>query len=75
MASPQVAGIVALVAQVHPDWTPAQIKGWMVNNAGDKIFSTGQNNDYSTDNSILGGSQKVAYLTMNGSTPFTYSAS
>lgn len=75
MAAPQVAGIVALVAQVHPDWTPAQIKGWMVNNAGDKIFSTGQNNDYSTDNSILGGSQKVAYLTMNGSTPFTYSAS
>ena len=42
-----------------------------IKNQGDVILI----DDYSTDNSILGGSQKVAYLTMNGSTPFTYSAS
>ena len=75
MAAPQVAGIAALVCQVHPDWTPAQIKGWIVNNSGTTIKTTGANDDYSVNTSLWGASQKVAYLTMNGASPFNYTAS
>jgi subtilisin family serine protease len=37
MASPYVAGAVALVVAEHPDWTPAQVRAWMqraVNDVG-----------------------------------------
>ncbi|MDB5099005.1 MAG: peptidase [Cyanobacteria bacterium RYN_339] len=37
MASPYVAGAVALVMAQHPDWTPAQVRDWMdraVNDVG-----------------------------------------
>jgi serine protease AprX len=33
LAAPIVAGIAADIAQVHPSWTPAQIKGAIVNTA------------------------------------------
>jgi serine protease AprX len=35
MAAPHVAGLVALVMQYHPDWTPLQIKETIKNNADD----------------------------------------
>jgi subtilisin family serine protease len=66
MASPQVAGMCALVKQVHPDWTPYQVKGWMVDNAKNVLYSTGENNDYTVSASILGGVQKMAYMPMSG---------
>lgn len=33
MASPHIAGIVALIKQLHPDWTPSQIKAVITSNA------------------------------------------
>jgi minor extracellular serine protease Vpr len=33
MATPHVAGAVALIRQAHPDWTPMQIKAALVNTA------------------------------------------
>lgn len=66
MASPQVAGMCALLKQVHPDWTPYQVKSWMVDNAKNVLYSTGENNDYSNSASILGGVQKMAYMPMSG---------
>jgi subtilisin family serine protease len=66
MASPQVAGICALLKQVHPDWTPQQVKSWVVNNAKDVLYSTGEDNDYANSTSILGGVQKLAYMPMSG---------
>ena len=42
MASPHTAGIAALVKQVHPDWTPEQLKAAIINTAGNDIY-TGDN--------------------------------
>ena len=75
MAAPQVAGMIACFLQAHPDWTPKQVKNWFIENATDKLYSTGSNNDYTTDSSIHGGTQRVAYFPTNGSKPFTYSSS
>ena len=66
MASPQVAGICALLKQVHPDWTPQQVKSWVINNAKNVLYSTGEDNDYANSASILGGVQKLAYMPMSG---------
>ena len=33
MAAPVVAGVAALVAEVHPDWTPDQIKSTLIETA------------------------------------------
>ena len=33
MAAPQVAGAVALLRQMHPDWTTEQLKAALANNA------------------------------------------
>ena len=75
MASPQVAGMIACFLQAHPDWSPKQVKNWFVENATDKLYSTGSNYDYTTDTSIHGGNQRVAYFPVNGSKPFSYTSS
>lgn len=77
MASPQVAGICALILQAHPDWSPSQVKNYIINNSKDKIFSSGLDDDFITnyggsiDRSLLGSEQRVAYLPMKGKRPFT----
>jgi hypothetical protein len=38
----------------------------MVDNAKNVLYSTGENNDYTVSNSILGGVQKLAYMPMSG---------
>jgi subtilisin family serine protease len=37
MAAPHTAGIAALVRQVHPDWTPEEVKAAVMNTAGTDV--------------------------------------
>lgn len=39
MSSPHVAGISALVAQAHPDWTPLEIKAAVMNTATHDLYT------------------------------------
>ena len=65
MAAPQVAGVAALVLQLNPTYTPAQIRTSLINNAGSVIYSTGLTNDYSNTRSLLGSAQKILYSNYN----------
>ena len=40
MASPHVAGVLALMKSVHPDWTPAQMVAKLRAQADDKACGT-----------------------------------
>jgi len=75
MASPQVAGMAACLLQAHPTWTPTQVVNWFQNNATDRIFTTGNSDDYTDTNSLWGSEQRLAYFKLSGSKPFQYIAS
>jgi hypothetical protein len=75
MATPQVAGVAALVLQLNPTYTPAQIKTSLLNTAGSVIYSTELTNDYSNTRSLLGSSQKVLYANYNITTTTTTTTS
>jgi hypothetical protein len=71
MATPQIAGVAALILQLNPTYTPAQIKTSLTNTAGSVIYSTGLTNDYSNTRSLLGSAQKVLYANYNVTTTTT----
>jgi subtilisin family serine protease len=75
MASPQVAGMAACLLQVHPTWTPTQVVNWFQNNATNKIYTTGNADDYTVTNSLWGSEQRLAYFKLSSSKPFQYIAS
>jgi subtilisin family serine protease len=75
MATPQVAGVVALVLQLNPSYTPAQVRTSLINNAGSVLYSTGLTNDYSNTRSLLGSAQKILYANYNLATTTTTSTS
>ena len=65
MASPQVAGVAALILQLNPTYTPAQVKTALLNSATATIYTTGLNNDWTDTRSLQGGSQKFLYANYN----------
>ena len=75
MASPNMAGLCALLLQVHPDWTPSQVRKYFESNAQLTLKNTGQDSDYANNQSIHGGQPRIAYLPMNGKKPWGYSSS
>lgn len=62
MASPQIAGMCALLKQAHPDWNSRQIYTWMTANAEPDMYTTSLDNDYSSTSSIYGGYNRLAYF-------------
>ena len=62
MASPQLAGICALLKQVHPSWGPKQIYNWILDNAESDLYTTSLDNDYTSTASIWGGYNRILYF-------------
>jgi subtilisin family serine protease len=65
MASPQVAGVAALILQLNPNYTPAQVKTALLSSATATIYTTGLSNDWTDTRSLQGGSQKFLYANYN----------
>jgi subtilisin family serine protease len=62
MASPQVAGVVALLLQKYPTTTPEYAKFLLQTNASGDIYETNTSGtDYSDNRSLLNSSQYVLY--------------
>ncbi len=74
MATPQVAGVAALVLQLNPTYTPAQIRTSLLATAGSPLYTTGLTSDYSDTRSLLGSAQKILYSNYNLATTTTTTA-
>jgi len=61
MASPQVAGVAALVLQMNPSWRPEQVKEYLLNVSDEAIYSTNLTEDWSNSRSLLGSNQTVLF--------------
>jgi subtilisin family serine protease len=75
MATPQVAGVAALVLQLNPTYTPAQIRTSLLATAGSPLYTTSLTNDYSNTRSLLGSAQKILYANYNLTTTTTTTTS
>ena len=73
MASPQVAGVLACMLELYPQWTPAEGKQWLKDNAGSAILNTGTENDWTNDRSLKGGEAKVLHMPFSNPTPISVS--
>ena len=61
MASPQVAGVAALLLEINPKAKPKDIKNSLILNSNGDIYSTLGNNDWSSRRSIWGGTPSVLW--------------
>ena len=72
MAAPQMCGMMGCLLQAHPDWTPAQVKNWVIANAKEDLHTTGLTNDYTDTDSVMGGPNRRAYFPLTGKTVFEH---
>lgn len=74
-SAPQIAGMAALLMQVHPDWTPQQVTKWFVDKSTkNALQTTGLDNDYTDASSLFGGQNNLAYFPLMGARPFSITA-
>lgn len=72
MAGPQIAGMAALVLQMHPDWSPKQVVDFITyRSVPSSLYTTGLDNDYSVSNSLHGGASRIPYIEMAQQRVFT----
>lgn len=65
MASPQVCGLGALILQLEPSYTPAQLKQKIIKMSKPVLYSTGSISDYTNDRSIQGSQNRFIYNPYN----------
>jgi subtilisin family serine protease len=65
MASPQVAGVCALILQLNPGVSPIQLKNNLISVAGSSMYESGLDNDWSDRRSLYGGEPNVLYNRFN----------
>jgi subtilisin family serine protease len=73
MAAPQVAGLAALMLQLDPKLTPAQLKAKIVSDSRTVMYSTNLDNDYTNNRSISDGEPRFLYQKYNSSQPYSIS--
>ena len=74
MASPQVAGVSALLLQAYPHATPAQIRQMIKDTSvADMVYSTGLDDDYTNASSIKGSVNRTLLSKFNTGTSVTTS--
>ena len=72
MASPQVAGLLALHLQSQPSITPADLLNKFINDSSSVISDTGLDNDYSLfTTSLMGSSNRLLYSRYGVSSPLS----
>lgn len=72
MASPQIAGLIALYSQINPSATPAQARAYIDTTAKvNQIYSTGSGNDYTDHRSIKDGPNRFAFNKYNSAVQLT----
>ena len=67
MASPQVAGVAALILQVNPKMKPSELKNYLLNNSNGDIYATLNNNDWTNRRSLWGGVTRYLFNKFNKS--------
>lgn len=72
-AAPQICGAGALLLQLNPKLTPAQLKQRLIEDSQSVVYSTGLNNDYTDSRSISDGEPRFLYHKFNSSKPYTAS--
>ena len=75
MASPQVAGVCALILQLNPSYTPAQVKTALLAQATATIYTSGLSNDWTNSRSLLGSNQSFLYANYQSAATTTTSTS
>lgn len=73
MASPQVCGFGALLLQLNPKLTPAQLKAKVIEESQQVVYSTNLDNDYTNSRSISNGIPRFLYQKFNSSQPYNTS--
>lgn len=61
MASPQVAGVLAIYLQLNPGISPEQAKKWTINNSVRELLFNTNSTDYTNTRSLLGGNNRILY--------------
>lgn len=73
-AAPQIAGMSALLLQMHPDWTPQQVTKWFVHNSvKDELRDSGLDDDYTASFTLLDGPNNLAFFPNVAQRPFEIS--
>jgi subtilisin family serine protease len=65
MASPQVAGMAALLLEINPGAAPSQIKQSLLENASTQIYTSESGSDWGNRRSLYGGDPIVLYNRFN----------